>query len=250
MKVVRVKMPRNLRVRNGQVVTKDNCRFELSAMSSTNATGIFVINAYLMSTSLCSRWSNMANLFNRWRIVKIVLHYVSQIATTNNGRVGMAFSADADSGTPTSFSNLIEMRRTKECAGRQNMSLLVRPQHEYWLWTADLSLNEDRLEYPGIIYVASGSFTSALVPGYVWCEALTEWCEPTNSTVALSRQARLLGKPGTTEVPVDSVNSKDEKEDDLRMLMTALARHLLGPARDAAKQDSTVPDAPVKGQTG
>jgi len=165
----------------------DYCRFELAAMSNTSAVGAFVVNTYLLSTALCSRWNAMANLYNRWRIRRLVIHYVSQLSTTVNGRVGIAFLADADAGTATAFSNLMENRVSAEFTSFARGKLTVRAERESWLWTADLALNEDRLEYMGVLQIASGSFTTAGVPGYWVVEGWTEWCEPTNSVVAIER---------------------------------------------------------------
>lgn len=195
-------------------MVKDHCKFELSAMSNTSAVGAFVINTYLLSTSLCSRWSTLANLYNRWRIRKLKLTYVSQLSTTINGRVGLAIATDADSGTPTSFSNLIECEQSLEATGYATRTFFYTPRHEDWLWTGDLALNEDRLEYPGLIYIASGSFTTAGVPGYVVVESIAEFDSPCNSVASLSRTIKQATSKITPQMRADMKEAKERNHDE------------------------------------
>ncbi len=191
----RRRSPRNNGSRAATVI--DRARAELSSIGTTSASGLFAYTAFLFSTSLNTRWAALANLYQRWRIKWMKFHYRGQVSTTYNGRVAMGVNEDADGANPTSFAQLMEVRCAAQCQGWSSMNLTYRPSRETWLWTADLSLNEDRLEYPGFLMVATGSFTSAVVPGYIWYEYEVEFSNPCNSTIALSRVLNFAkaGKP-------------------------------------------------------
>lgn len=115
----------------------------------------------------------------------MTFHYVSQVATSNFGRVALGVNEDADGATPTSFNELLQVRCAKEVTGHSSGSLEYIPRREGWLWTNDLSLNEDRLEYPGIFYLASMAFTVSVQPGATWVEADVEFDLPCSVATAL-----------------------------------------------------------------
>lgn len=209
--------------RNGRRSTKrlattniiDHGRAELGTLSSTSSSGITVVNSYPISTSLNVRWTALANLYQRWRIKSISFLYTSQIATTNNGRIAMSVNEDADGTAPTSFAIAMEQRCAAEGAGRNNIRMTYRPKHEGWLWTGDLSLNEDRLEYPGVLHVLSGSFTSAGVPGYITYVYTVEFSLPCTSSTAARRalpRPRVVLAPTKDEI-LEAQISQSEKND-------------------------------------
>jgi hypothetical protein len=180
-------------------------------MSTASSLGTFVNTPYVLSTALNNRWAYLAVIYQRWRIRWIKFHYRSQIGTSNNGRVALAVVEDADGSAPTTFPGLLENRVAAEASGRASLDLFYRPAHEAWLWTRDLSLNEDRLEYPGVLNVATGSFTVASVPGYVWYEYFVEFSSPCNSETQLTR-VREIGVPGLgLSDPVTSDNDNVEE---------------------------------------
>jgi len=161
-------------------------------MTGTSNIGAFVRSDYILSTALCTRWAALANIYQRWRINKLRLTYVSQIGTGNNGRVAMCVNEDPDGGVPVSFPDMIQFRCAQECTGYARVSMVYKPKHESFLWTGDLVANEDRLEYPGYLYVATGSFTSSVVPGYIIVESWTEWDAPCSTNTALDVEPPLL----------------------------------------------------------
>jgi hypothetical protein len=177
-------------------------------MATASSLGTFVNTSYVLSTALNNRWAYLAAIYQRWRIKYIRFHYRSQIGTSNNGRVAMAVVEDADGSAPTTFPGLMEQRCSSENSGRSSFNMTYRPIHEDWLWTRDLTLNEDRLEYPGVLNVATGSFTVASVPGYIWYEYLVEFSAPCNSETQLAR-ARALGLTFAPD-PVKTSTSKEE----------------------------------------
>lgn len=181
----------NMRKRNKStnrqvfVPVHEKARAELAPITATSALGTFSLTSYVLSTALNNRWAYLASCYQRWRIKWIKFHYVSQIATTNNGRVALAVIEDADGSVPTTFPGLLENRCSIEGAGRNSFYLKYTPVHSGWLYTRDLSLNEDRLEYPGYLAVATGSFTSSGVPGYIWYEYSVEFSSPCNTETQL-----------------------------------------------------------------
>lgn len=169
-------------------IIRERGKFELNAISNTSSSGLFNVNTYAISTAICQRWQALALLYQRWRIRKLRLTYFSQISTTYNGRVAIAINEDPDAGTPTSFRDMMELESCQECSGYARKSVTFTPNNATrWLFTQDLSLNEDRLEQPGNLYVATGSFTSAIVPGYVILEYDTEWVSPCTSNTSIFR---------------------------------------------------------------
>jgi hypothetical protein len=177
--------------RQRSVITHDVARGELTAMSNTSAIGVFVINTYLLSTDLLPRWTALAAIYQRWRIKWMKFTYVSQLATTINGRVGMFINEDADGSVPTTFVGAAGNRVFKEVTAYRTSTMYYRPNHEDWLWTKDLALNEDRLEYPGYFGICSGSFTTAGVPGYVTVSYHVEFSSPCNSESTLARMKKI-----------------------------------------------------------
>lgn len=176
----------------------------------------------------------------------MIVHYAPQIGTNNNGRVAISFTEDADSGTPTNMSNLMEMKQSVEMAGFQRGRLVVRPHHEEFLWTGDLTLNEDRLEYPGVLYVASASFGATYTPGYIWVEAVTEWDSPTNTTVGVSRllnfAKRVAESQGPAKIQTTTEQSRETSDDDGEAYkqLLALAARLSVTGRTEPGPDGTV----------
>jgi len=159
---------------------------ELTTLSSTSAIGATVTNTFLFSTDFDGRWTDLSTNFQRWRIVWLKIKFVSQLSTANNGRVAFGVIADPDGTSPTTFIGLAKCRCYSECAGRGSTSIYYKPQSEAWLWCKDLSLNEDRLEYPGFLQVMTGSFTAAGVPGYFVTSYCVEFKEPCSSESQLS----------------------------------------------------------------
>jgi len=168
------------------ISVKEYCRFELPVPSQTSGTGLTVIDSYLMSTDMNARWQGLAYLYQRWRIRKMIFHYISQNSTNTNGRAMMAVIEDADGVAPTDFPSGMRQRCSVENAGRNTMKLVYVPKHEGWLWTRDLSLNEDRLEYPGYLVFGTASYAVTTYPGYIWVESWAEFDEPSTSETSIS----------------------------------------------------------------
>lgn len=182
----------------GKIVDKGQC--ELSAPSSSSGSGFWIVTSWLLSTGvLGARPAALADLYQRWRVKKLRFRYNPQIGVTTQGRFCMGVSDDADGNAPTSPGTMAELNRSTTGPIYKTASITWKPKYEAWLWTKDLGLNEDRLEYPGVFYFATTGMISSLVVGFITVQYEIEYYGPCTSTTALARMKNRLNPDPDSE---------------------------------------------------
>jgi len=103
--------------------------------STTNATGISVIDRWEIDTSLLAIWNSMATVFQKWRIRRLRFEFVTNRPTSQAGTFAMAVLEDPDSVTPAGIADVVNNRVA--CSGHayQNKTLNYTPAHVGWLYT-------------------------------------------------------------------------------------------------------------------
>lgn len=163
---------------------KGNFLLEVSAV---NSGGLFVLNRFEIDTTLCSTWTSLGQIFQRWKIHSLTIRYVPAAAFTFTGLGYLAIAEDPEADTPVSAIDMMGQRCSAAGGLREPFRLHWRPRREFWLFTRDLLAQDDRLEMPGDLLFASDSSTNNLPPGKLVVHYDVSFDLITNSAVSLSK---------------------------------------------------------------
>lgn len=136
-------------------------------LSLTSSSGLFVINSYDIDTSLCTLWTELASVFQRWKLHWMRIKITPIRGSSTVGTLTMCIQEDDPSVAPSSPQEMLSQRLGAVTNNTEPVHLLYRPKHNMWFYTGDNLTSDDRWEMPGRLHIGSSDFTSAVIPALV-----------------------------------------------------------------------------------
>jgi len=161
-----------------------------SLLSATSGVGAVTVDKFEIDTDLCTTWQNLAKVFNKWRIKKLVFEVTSNLGPTSQVGMVMCMIEDGNSTAPGVLGDFLQNRFSSfKSFGTSKMKPLVyvpdRTINDGWMFTNDQVTSDDRFEMPGDFYIGTwGCNTSLSNCFYVVITYDVEFCELTNSIVS------------------------------------------------------------------
>jgi len=150
------------------------------------ASGAFELNQQYqlnpISSTTFPQMAPVANLYKKFKLKQLKVHYVHTCPTAQAGRVVIGFSPDPDFTPPTSCTEIIRLSNSASGAAYEDFSLSCNLDgiQKDWQYCSNESDDADvRLEQPGVIFVASDGNNSdaAADVGNLYIEAAFEFVD-------------------------------------------------------------------------
>jgi len=152
--------------------------------TSTSAAGLFVLDTYDLDSTLLNSWGTISSAFEKWRIVEMQFQYVPNTSTQTVGTVYMACTDDPNETSPVSNVGLMNVRTSNAGVNHQKFLLNYKPSiSSRWLFTRDQLTSDDRLEMPGVFFLATEGFAASVSPGRVIVRYVVDFKSVSNTAI-------------------------------------------------------------------
>lgn len=160
----------------------------VSLASSTNSTGLFVLDSFDIDSTFLTSLGTISNAFEKWRVNRLKFTWVPNCPTSFKGTIYFACLDDPNESSPTSPDTILNCRVACCTTCYQRASMTFVPLNKSrWLYTRDQVTSDDRWEMPGVFLAATGSFDSTQSPGRFLVEYDVEFQGVTNSSVQMTK---------------------------------------------------------------
>lgn len=140
-----------------------------TALAATSAVGAVVPSNFTLTVDASgptvTRWGTYQGLFNRWRIRKLHVTFVSGTNTTSSGQAFLATENTLATATPTTTESL--MRRAGSVMGPlySNMATVFHSGEQLKWYDTEIGAGSDIGDSPGRVLFQSQGAASAFIPG-------------------------------------------------------------------------------------
>lgn len=188
----------------------------LGPLTVPNGAGTLVVDKFRLSTDLTSSTINLAKVFNKWRPKKFKFSLHTSSPATTKVAINMCVVEDPQSAGPSTISDFIENKFSSGIdMTRKLPPLKYIPDHKVnggWFFTDLNATGDDRLEYPGDLFVGTWGWLTgdSPTPGimYILVEFEMEFIDFQNETVSPAKPV----KPLTPYLELNSVTSDEEQK--------------------------------------
>jgi len=123
-----------------------------------------------------------ATIWERWRPLKIIVHYCHFAPTSSQSAIGIAINEDPTEGTPLNISGLMALENSTQGSCYEDFALACTPtpwKQGEWMYIDTTSTGAEvsalRQTYAGAVHVATDANVQVnTAVGYIYCELLFE----------------------------------------------------------------------------